>query len=199
MDSAEISALFADLDRELWLITAQAGHRRGGLIATFVSQASIVPELPRVLVGVARQHHTWQLIEQAEAFALHLLGEEHLPLVWRFGLQSGRQSDKLDGLSIHAGKTGSPIWAAAPAWLEARVEAKLETGDRTLYLAEVLEGRWQCHAHPLTVQHMVQQAPPDKLQQLKGQMERDQAVDAAAIRAWRQGRSRVQTHVGFGY
>ena len=81
MECAEIAALFADLDRELWLITAQAGTRRGGLIATSVSQASIVPELPRLVVGVARQHHTWQLIEQAEAFVLHLLADEDLPLV----------------------------------------------------------------------------------------------------------------------
>jgi flavin reductase (DIM6/NTAB) family NADH-FMN oxidoreductase RutF len=187
MDSAEISALFADLDRELWLITAQAGARRGGLIATFVSQASIVPELPRVLVGVARQHYTWQLIEQAEAFALHLLADEQLPLVWRFGLQSGRQGDKLEGLSICVGKTGSPIWVDALAWLEARVEGRLETGDRTLYLAEVVDGRWQRHVPPLTVKRLLQLAPPDKLQQLKEQMAHDRAVDAAAIRAWRQG------------
>jgi flavin reductase (DIM6/NTAB) family NADH-FMN oxidoreductase RutF len=186
MDGPEISALFADLDRELWLITAQAGVRRGGLIATFVSQASIVPEMPRVLVGVARQHHTWQLIEQARTFALHLLADEHLDLVWRFGLQSGWHGDKLEGLSIGVGKTGSPIWADALAWLEARVEGRLDSGDRTIYLAEVVDGRRQRRAPPLTVKRLLQQAPADKLQELKEQMARDRAVDAAAINAWRQ-------------
>ena len=106
----------------------------------------------------------------------------------------GRQSDKLEGLSTHAGMTGSPIWADALAWLEARVEGRLETGDRTLYLAEVVDGRWQRHAPALTVKRLVQQAPPDKLQQLKEQMAYDQAVDAAAIRAWRQGQHEQRIH-----
>jgi hypothetical protein len=52
-----VASLFARTDRELWLLTAAARGRRGGLIATFVSQASIVPDLPRVLVGLAKQHY----------------------------------------------------------------------------------------------------------------------------------------------
>ena len=44
----------------------------GAFLATFVGQASLVPELPRVLVGLARQHHTWGLVEDSGAFALHL-------------------------------------------------------------------------------------------------------------------------------
>ena len=79
------ASLFARTDRQLWLLTAAAGGRRGGLIATFVGQASIVPDLPRVVVGIARQHHTHELVEASSAFALHLLGEEHLDRVWRFG------------------------------------------------------------------------------------------------------------------
>src|SRR5262249_57546568 len=50
MDAA--SGLFALTDRELWLVTARAGERRGGLIATFASDASIGPEFPRVAVGL---------------------------------------------------------------------------------------------------------------------------------------------------
>src|SRR3712207_6985322 len=59
----------------------RSGGRRGGLIATFVNQASITPRYPRVVVGLARQHHTWELVEAAGSFVLHLLGEEHLD--WR--------------------------------------------------------------------------------------------------------------------
>jgi flavin reductase (DIM6/NTAB) family NADH-FMN oxidoreductase RutF len=187
MDYDEISGLFAGLDRELWLVTAAASAGRGGLIATFVSQASIVPDLPRVLVGIARQHFTWQLIEQTGAFALHLLGEEHLPWVYRFGLRSGRQSDKLAGMSTRTGKTGSPILPDALAWLEARVEGRLDSGDRTIYLAEVLDGEWRRHVRPLTLKRLLQSAPADKLREMNEQMAHDRTVDAAAIRAWRGG------------
>jgi flavin reductase (DIM6/NTAB) family NADH-FMN oxidoreductase RutF len=186
MNEAEISALFAELDRELWLLTAAYGASRSGLIATFVSQASIVPELPRVVVGVARQHYTWKLVEQSGAFALHLFDEEHLHWVWRFGLRSGENDDKLEGLSTRTGKTGSPILSEALAWLEARVEGRFDIGDRTLFLGEIVDGQWHHRVPPLTFRHLLRLAPADKLQQMKEQMAHDQAVDAVAIRAWRQ-------------
>ena len=177
--------VFARLDRELWLVTARAGPRRGGLIATFVNQASIVPELPRVILGLAKHHHTWGLIETSGAFALHLLGDDNLDWVWRFGLASGRDHDKLAGLAAREGATGSPILAEAFAWLDCRVEARLDTGDRTIYLAEVLESGPIGAGKPLTVRRMVERAPADKLAILKAQMDHDIGLDAAAIRAWR--------------
>src|SRR5688572_9788902 len=90
---SQATELFSLTDRELWLITSQAAGQRGGLIATFVCHASLPPELPRVLVAIAKHHFTWKLIESSKAFALHLLTEQHIDLVWRFGLQSGRDAD----------------------------------------------------------------------------------------------------------
>jgi flavin reductase (DIM6/NTAB) family NADH-FMN oxidoreductase RutF len=169
----------------LWLLTAASGGQRGGLIATFVSQASIVPDLPRVLVGLAKQHHTWGLVEASGAFALHLLGEEHLSRVWRFGLQSGRDVDKLDGPRVTIGATGSPILTDTLGWLECRVESRMDTGDRTVYLAEVVRGETTREGLPLTVQRLIQIASPERLRELKEQMARDIGIDGAAIRAWR--------------
>jgi flavin reductase (DIM6/NTAB) family NADH-FMN oxidoreductase RutF len=185
MNTAAASALFRRLDRELWLVTARAGERRGGLIATFVSQASIVPDMPRMIVGLARQHHTWGLIEASGAFALHLLGEAQLDWVWRFGLQSGRDGDKLEGLATRVGASGTPILSAAPGWLDCRVEARLDTGDRTVYLAEVLDAQAPGPAPLLTVSRLLQLITDDRRQELAEQMSRDIAIDAAAIAAWR--------------
>ena len=183
MDTA---ALFAQLDRELWLVTAAAGPRRGGLIATFVSQASLVPELPRVLVGLAKQHHTRGLVEASNAFGLHLLDEAHCDWVWRFGLRSGRDGDKLEGLAVTTAATGSLLLTEAPGWLDCRVEARLDTGDRTVYLAEVVAAMLSRPGPPLTVKRALQLAPPEQMRELKEQITRDSAVEAAAIRAWRQ-------------
>jgi flavin reductase (DIM6/NTAB) family NADH-FMN oxidoreductase RutF len=185
VDPAAIASVFAQLDRELWLLTAAAGGLRGGLIATFVGQASIVPEMPRVLVGLARQHHTWGLVEAAGAFALHLLTEEQLDLIWRFGLASGRDGDKLAGLPVRAGATGAPLLTDAPALLECRVEARWDSGDRTVYLAEVVEGAAAKPGPVLTLRRAVELAPPERRRQLKEGLVRDAQIDAAAIRQWR--------------
>lgn len=186
MDTASINALLAHLDPEVWVVTAAAGARRGGLVATSVAPASIVPEMPRTNVAVARQHHTAELIETAGAFALHLLGEEQLDWVWRFGLQSGRDRDKLAGLRWRGGITGSPILAGVVGWFECRVEARLDTGDRYLYLGEVLDGALEATRPALRWQRAVALAAPDQLAELKARRERQAASDADLIRAWRQ-------------
>jgi flavin reductase (DIM6/NTAB) family NADH-FMN oxidoreductase RutF len=190
MNPTAATALFARTDRELWLVTSQAAGRRGGLIATFVSQASIVPELPRVLVGLAKQHHTCEIVEASGAFALHLLGERHIEWVWRFGLSSGRDGDKFAGLPVRPGKC--PLLDDALGWLQCQVEAKLDTGDRTIYLAEVVDGQSNGDDKPLTVQRLLQLAPAGQRAELRRQMQRDAAVDAEALRAWRQ----LAPHVG---
>jgi flavin reductase (DIM6/NTAB) family NADH-FMN oxidoreductase RutF len=184
--TSDTTDLFARTDRELWLVTAQAGSRRGGLVATFVSHASLVPELPRVLVAVAVQHYTWEMIESSGAFGLHLIGEDHLDWVWRFGLQSGRETDKLAGLALETAVTGSPLLTGAIGWLDCRVEARLDTGDRTAYLAEVVAARTIRQDRPLTFQRLLQLAPDEKRRELRASREGDAAIDAAAIRAWRE-------------
>ncbi len=185
MDRAAIAQLLARPERELWLITAAANGRRGGLIATFVSSASIVPELPRLLVGIAKQHHTWGLIEASGVFAAQLLGERHLEWVERFGLHSGRDGDKFAGLATRPGVGGVPVLTDALGWLECRVEATLDSGDRTIYLAEVLGGEMTGTEPLLTMQRFLRLASAEMLRRLRESLERDAAVDAAAITAWR--------------
>jgi flavin reductase (DIM6/NTAB) family NADH-FMN oxidoreductase RutF len=184
-DFAAIADVLMQPDRELWLLTAQAGPDRGGLIATFVSTASIVPECPRVLVGLARQHYTWRLVQASGAFMLHLLGEEHLDWVWRFGLCSGRDDDKLAGLAHVPGTTGAPRLTAALGWLDCQVEDTLDIGDRTIYVAEVRAGRLEKTAPLLTMKRLLALAPPEQLRELREALQRDAAVDAAAIARWR--------------
>lgn len=182
-------SLLSQLDREIWIVTAQAAERRGGLVATFVSSASIVTELPRVVVGIAKQHHTWGLIEASSVFALHLIDERQIDLVWHFGLQSGRAGDKLADLTVEAGATGAPLLTDAVACLECRVEARMDTGDRTVYLAAVPYGGRRRETPVLTMRRLLELTPPEKLRDLKTGLDRDAAVDAAAIREWRTHRS----------
>jgi flavin reductase (DIM6/NTAB) family NADH-FMN oxidoreductase RutF len=204
------SEIFDRLDRELWVITARAGERCSGLVATYVSSVSLVPELPRVTIALAKHHFTHELIEASNAFCMHLIGEDQLDWVWRFGIPSGREVDKLRGLATSAAVSGSPILSGALSWLDCRVEARMETGDRTIYLAEVLDAgcgmgeagggdlpsdtvRGQASTSaarvqpgtPLTFKRLLELAPADRLREMKLAMDRDVALDRAAILDWR--------------
>jgi flavin reductase (DIM6/NTAB) family NADH-FMN oxidoreductase RutF len=185
MDIAAANQIVGLTDRELWVVTAAHGQRRGGLVATFVCVASLVEELPRVLIALAKQHHTHRLIEASGAFGLHLIAAQQLDWVWRFGLQSGRDADKLAGLAPESGVTGAPLLGDAIGWLDCRVETPLDIGDRTVFVAEVVAARANRSEPPLTMKELLRIAPPERLEQLKELRERDSRIDAQAILAWR--------------
>ncbi len=82
MDLKKVASLFERVDREVWIVTAAHDGERAGLVATFVAPASIVPEMPRVIAGIAKTHATWKLIDASGAFAVHLARR----IAVRFGL-----------------------------------------------------------------------------------------------------------------
>ncbi len=192
MNVDAISSVFNSLDREIWLITARAGDRQSGLIATYVSKASLVPTIPRLTIGLAKHHFTHELIQTSNAFCMHLIDEDHIDWVWNFGISSGREIDKLRGLATSTGVTGSPILAGALAWLDCRVEAQMDTGDRTVYLAEVLDARLAQPTPPLTFKRLLELAPADKLQQMNLAVQRDIDLDHAAILEWRRQQAAIR-------
>jgi flavin reductase (DIM6/NTAB) family NADH-FMN oxidoreductase RutF len=187
-----IGRVFDLYDPPLWLVTAAHGGYRGGLIATFAVRASIVADLPRMVLGLARQHHTWRLVEGAGRFALHLLYPHQIDLVWRFGLASGNRTDKFAGLPAATSPGGQPRIPAVLAWLDCRVEARMDSGDRTVYLAAVTDGGTDpdagAGATPLTVRGLYAAAPPEERARLDALYARDGQVDATAILAWRSTR-----------
>ena len=125
--------VFALLDREIWLLTCHVNGRRGGLVATLVSQASIVPDQPRVWVGLSPQHHTTSLVLQARSFLLHLVDENQADLVWKFGTTSGHDTDKFQGTTWEESPRGHPLLSNSLAHMTCQVESFVETGDRIFF------------------------------------------------------------------
>lgn len=186
--SDDVAAFDHCLDPTLWIVTASDGTAIGGLLATFVKPASIVRELPRMVVGIARQHKTWELIESTGAFALHVLRAEHAAWATTFGLTSSRTTDKFASLRHLKGRTGSPILTESSGWLDCRVEDRLDTGDRTLYLAEILDARPPAAGPALTVNGWLQLLDDGRRERLRQQLTEDATIDAELIRAWRRRR-----------
>jgi flavin reductase (DIM6/NTAB) family NADH-FMN oxidoreductase RutF len=154
-----------------------------------VTQASIVSEMPRQLITVDKRHNTHALIESSGAFAMHLIDETQLDLVWRFGLQSGRDVDKFAGLAFRIGATGSPLLHEALGWFDCRVEARMDSGDRTVYLAAIVDGRLERTEPPLTTRRFFELAPPDKQKMMSEQYDHDARLDALSIKNWRDSKS----------
>lgn len=192
MDETAASALFAWLNRELWLITSHHEGQSGGLIATQVTPVSIVPDLPRVLVCVAHHHYTWSIIEQSQSFAVHLLGQENVSWVRHFGLQSGHEINKFASVPYSTAKTGSPIVEGAIGWLDCRIESKLDIGDRSVIIGDVVDSNITCYGPPLTLQQLQQYYSAEIQSEMRQKYHQDAVIDAEAIRAWREEQNRDQ-------
>jgi flavin reductase (DIM6/NTAB) family NADH-FMN oxidoreductase RutF len=139
-NQSQIDAALRLVDRELWIITAADGKRRGGLLATWVSAASIDPERPVLLAGISPNHFTAELVQSSRAFAAHLLRTDQIELAWNFANGSGRDRDKLAGLEVQKHETGSPVLTDCLAWFDCRVFADYNAGDRLFFWADIVAG-----------------------------------------------------------
>lgn len=167
IDTRSIDDVFQRVDRPIWIVTSAAGSRRGGLAATWISQASLDTSRPVLLAALAPTHFTTKLIRESGAFAAHLLAAEHVEHVWRFGLSSGRDHDKFSGIAPSAAITGAPILPGVLAWLDCRVVRHVDAGDRLLFWADVVAGQSIGDQPPLREQEMIALASPEQLRQLK--------------------------------
>ena len=135
---------------------------------------------------MSKQHHTHQLIEASDGFGLHLISAKQIDWVWHFGVQTGHEVDKLAGWKTETAVTGAPLLSDAIGWFDCRVETRVDTGDRTVYIAEVVAARHNRDEPPLTMQELLRLAPRDRLDELERLRKRDSAIDAQAILAWRE-------------
>jgi len=177
--------IFRLLNREVWLVTSASGQRRGGLAATYVSQASIDAKHPVVVVGIAPNHFTAELIDESEAFALHLVTPSQTDLVWNFALGSGRARDKFVDIDHAIGETGCPILTDCLASLECKVYARLATGDRTFYWADVINATQPSNDTPLCERELFAAATDEQKKALIADRDSDIEIQRNLARAWR--------------
>jgi flavin reductase (DIM6/NTAB) family NADH-FMN oxidoreductase RutF len=190
-----IEGAFKLLNREVWVVTAQGAHgilrgQRGGLTASWVSQASLDPQRPVMVAGIAPNHFTAELIEASGCFALHLLNFDQTSMALDFAIGSGRTRDKLIKYDLLVGASGTPILKECLAWFDCRVIDRRETGDRIYYWAEVLDGGKTFAArdsenHPLREQELFEAATSEQKQALRRNLVADIEIQSALVEKWR--------------
>jgi flavin reductase (DIM6/NTAB) family NADH-FMN oxidoreductase RutF len=186
-DLDHISSTLSLVNRELWLLTAANGPRRGGLVATFVFQASIDRERPVLLTALGPNHFTTSLVQTSRAFAAHLLRPDQVELAWNFAKDSGHERDKLAGLELETSRTGAPILKESLAWCDCQVFAQYDAGDRLYFWADIVAASQgsplaprgtssslsPAPATPLCEQEFFRQLSPDQRQILIAARDKD--------------------------
>jgi flavin reductase (DIM6/NTAB) family NADH-FMN oxidoreductase RutF len=183
-DFSAIEAAFKTLDRELWIVTAQAGGGRGGLVATWVSPASLDRKHPVLLAGIAPNHYTAALIDASGEAGLHLIGREQMDLALNFAIGSGRERDKLAGVKLKE-RTPAPILADCVSWFLGRVFARLATGDRIFYWLDIVAAERERSDLPARESDLLAYASAEQKAALVANRQADIALQVPWQAAWR--------------
>ena len=141
LDPADVGPLLGGLSAPLAAISTHAGDVSNAQIAVAVTAASIVPQRPRLIVQIYRTNYTHDLIAASGVLAINFLETSQLPLIWELGMHSGRDGDKLEGVSYATGATGSPLLQGCYGFLDCRVVNAMDGGDMTAFLVEALAAR----------------------------------------------------------
>jgi flavin reductase (DIM6/NTAB) family NADH-FMN oxidoreductase RutF len=181
LDQGGIEAVLGKIDHEVFVLTAASGERRNGQIAVWVMPASIIPQLPRVVVGVGQMTYTCELIQASGKFALNMLGVDQWPWVPHFGFQSGRDTDKFAKIPFERGITGSPLLPGVVGYVECEVYAVLDAGAHFFYLADVVDGKLIADQDPLRFQQLLKLLPPGDLATMQRLLEQDRARDLSLL------------------
>jgi ferric-chelate reductase [NAD(P)H] len=92
----------------VYIISAQEGGKLNGQIANTVCQVTSEPAT--VSVCINKQNLTHELISGSRAFSVSILAEETpMQFIGRFGFNSGRDSEKFEGINYRLGPSRSPI------------------------------------------------------------------------------------------
>ena len=184
--ASQAEEIFRRLNRELWVVTSATQNDRGGLLATWVSQASLNPQRPVILAGLAPNHFTTQLVRQSGNLAVHLLDVDQTDVAWNFCRDSGRQRDKFANIELSNTLESTPILAKCHSFLFGRVFACVETGERTYFWEDILEAEKYSPSAPLCEQQFLQGCDNEQRTVLKADKQGDIALQTTLEEEFRE-------------
>lgn len=140
MDSTAKSDLLHKLPYGLYVLTSAEAGERGGMLVTWVTQASFEP--PLLVVAVLGAAHTTGIMKKSSSFALNFMADDERKEAGAFGKKFAKVGDKFGDFPLHAGAvTGSPILDDALGHLECRIIGWLPGGDHDIALAEIVDAQ----------------------------------------------------------
>ena len=121
----------------MFVMTSLADGAPVASTLTWLSQCSFHP--PLLMVGVQSNSRMHYAVEKSGSLAIHFLAEGQQEIARRFFRPPDGSDAKLHGLAWEpAPVTGAPLLAELPAWLEAKVTDRVERGDHTVFVCEVV-------------------------------------------------------------
>ena len=135
-----VSKVMTRLWSPVTVVTSNFEGRVNGQVAVSISAASIVPDLPRVLVQIYKTNFSHGLISDSGVCTVNFLSPDQVEMIPVFGFVSGNEINKFDGIIYETGVTGCPILADTWGHFDIKIIDSMDAGDMTCFLGSVVAG-----------------------------------------------------------
>ena len=135
----DIKALY-NLSYGVYLLTANDGGRDNGCIINTAVQVAENPA--RISISVIKKNLTCEMILNSGKFNLSCLDKTvTFDLIRRFGMQSGRDADKFEGLKTVFRSENGVLYLAdmTNMYLSCKVVEHIDLGSHVLFIAELTD------------------------------------------------------------
>lgn len=134
----DIEALFR-ITYGLFIVSSGDRKHGNGFISNTVFQVTADP--PQFVVCCNKNNFTAGIIEKSGVFSVSILEKETASdIMGRFGFKSGRDFDKMEGMSLRYGGTGVPIVLnASIAFLECKVVQTFDVGTHLMFVGNLVQ------------------------------------------------------------
>jgi flavin reductase (DIM6/NTAB) family NADH-FMN oxidoreductase RutF len=124
--------LAGGLDYPVFIVTACAGDRREGCVIGFATQCSFDPA--RFLACLSRANRTFDLAQEVDVLAVHVVPADRRDLADLFGGETGDEIDKFERCEWHPGPRGLPILDGCSTWFAGEILERVALGDHMGFL-----------------------------------------------------------------
>jgi len=144
------SRAFYTITYGLYIVGSHKGDKLNAQIANTLVQVSSDPVT--VSVCINRNNLTHEFIKESRSFSASILSQDApISFIGKFGFNSGRDANKIDGVNYKIGETGSPIITDnALAYVDAKVISEGESATHTIFIGEVLDADILNNGEPMT-------------------------------------------------
>ena len=130
-----------NLSYGLFVLTAREGEKDNGCIINTVTQVASEPN--RISISVNKKNFTHDMILKTREFNISILSENaKFPTFQHFGFQSGRDVDKMQGITVSRSANGIVYLNSGEtnAFISGKVIDAIDVGSHTLFIADVTDG-----------------------------------------------------------
>lgn len=123
----------------VFVITAQHGGEKYGMMGSWVMQAGFEP--PSISVAIHPEREVYKAIQESKSFSVNVLSNENMNLMRAFSRYS---PDQFNGVEITESPYGIAL-SEAVAVMHCELKNIYEVGDHHLFIGEVKEGAYLNH------------------------------------------------------